>query len=97
MADDIDWLDLPGRWTYGVCGDGRVFFIKYVFFLLGFSLCYAWGQEGSLILPGACSKPGSSRVFSPDFGGKGGLAEGRARRTGSAEKGQWGMRRVLGL
>lgn len=29
MADDIDWLDLPGRWTYGVCGDGRVFFIKY--------------------------------------------------------------------
>lgn len=29
MGDDIDWLDLPGRWTYGVCGDGRVFFIKY--------------------------------------------------------------------
>lgn len=29
MADDIDWLDLPGRWTYGVCGDGRIFFIKY--------------------------------------------------------------------
>lgn len=28
MADDIDWLDLPGRWTYGVCGDGRIFFIK---------------------------------------------------------------------
>ncbi|XP_059573389.1 pleckstrin homology domain-containing family A member 6 isoform X2 [Alligator mississippiensis] len=28
MADDIDWLDLPGRWTYGVCGDGRVFFIN---------------------------------------------------------------------
>ncbi|KAJ7417792.1 pleckstrin like proteiny domain-containing family A member 5-like protein [Pitangus sulphuratus] len=27
MGDDIDWLDLPGRWTYGVCGDGRVFFI----------------------------------------------------------------------
>lgn len=29
MADDIEWLDLPGRWTYGVCGDGRIFFIKY--------------------------------------------------------------------
>lgn len=29
MGDDIDWLDLPGRWTYGVCGDGRIFFIKY--------------------------------------------------------------------
>lgn len=29
MGDDIEWLDLPGRWTYGVCGDGRVFFIKY--------------------------------------------------------------------
>jgi len=28
MADDIDWLDLPGRWTYGVCGDDRIFFIK---------------------------------------------------------------------
>ncbi|XP_010577925.1 PREDICTED: pleckstrin homology domain-containing family A member 6 [Haliaeetus leucocephalus] len=28
MGDDIDWLDLPGRWTYGVCGDGRVFFIN---------------------------------------------------------------------
>ncbi|XP_064354309.1 pleckstrin homology domain-containing family A member 6 isoform X3 [Dromaius novaehollandiae] len=28
MAEDIDWLDLPGRWTYGVCGDGRVFFIN---------------------------------------------------------------------
>ncbi|XP_058711463.1 pleckstrin homology domain-containing family A member 6 isoform X3 [Poecile atricapillus] len=27
MGDDIDWLDLPGRWTYGVCGDGRIFFI----------------------------------------------------------------------
>ncbi|XP_061218909.1 pleckstrin homology domain-containing family A member 6 isoform X9 [Neopsephotus bourkii] len=28
MGDDIDWLDLPGRWTYGVCGDGRIFFIN---------------------------------------------------------------------
>nr|XP_027300911.2 pleckstrin homology domain-containing family A member 6 isoform X13 [Anas platyrhynchos] len=28
MADDIEWLDLPGRWTYGVCGDGRIFFIN---------------------------------------------------------------------
>lgn len=30
MADEIDWLDLPGRWTYGVDRGGRVFFIKYV-------------------------------------------------------------------
>lgn len=29
MGDDIEWLDLPGRWTYGVCGDGRIFFIEY--------------------------------------------------------------------
>uniref|UniRef100_K7FFI3 Pleckstrin homology domain containing A5 n=1 Tax=Pelodiscus sinensis TaxID=13735 RepID=K7FFI3_PELSI len=28
MADDTTWLDLPGRWTYGVCGGGRVFFIN---------------------------------------------------------------------
>ncbi|XP_072774930.1 pleckstrin homology domain-containing family A member 6 isoform X10 [Taeniopygia guttata] len=27
-GDDIEWLDLPGRWTYGVCGDGRIFFIN---------------------------------------------------------------------
>nr|XP_055190164.1 pleckstrin homology domain-containing family A member 6 isoform X1 [Nyctereutes procyonoides] len=28
MAEDITWLDLPGRWTYGVDGGGRVFFIN---------------------------------------------------------------------
>lgn len=28
MAEDIDWLDLPGRWTYGVDRGGRVFFIN---------------------------------------------------------------------
>ncbi|XP_021098032.1 pleckstrin homology domain-containing family A member 6 isoform X12 [Heterocephalus glaber] len=28
MAEEIDWLDLPGRWTYGVDGGGRVFFIN---------------------------------------------------------------------
>ncbi|XP_036923077.1 pleckstrin homology domain-containing family A member 6 isoform X8 [Sturnira hondurensis] len=28
MADDVDWLDLPGRWTYGVDRGGRVFFIN---------------------------------------------------------------------
>nr|XP_028590085.1 pleckstrin homology domain-containing family A member 6 isoform X22 [Podarcis muralis] len=27
-TEDIDWLDLPGRWTYGVCRDGRIFFIN---------------------------------------------------------------------
>lgn len=30
MADEPDWLDLLGRWTYGVDPGGRVFFIKYV-------------------------------------------------------------------
>ncbi|XP_023394066.1 pleckstrin homology domain-containing family A member 6 isoform X8 [Pteropus vampyrus] len=28
MADEVDWLDLPGRWTYGVDRGGRVFFIN---------------------------------------------------------------------
>lgn len=28
MADELDWLDLPGRWTYGVDPGGRVFFIR---------------------------------------------------------------------
>ena len=37
MADEIDWLDLPGRWTYGVDRGGRVFFIKYVGLCLIFS------------------------------------------------------------
>lgn len=35
MADEIDWLDLPGRWTYGVDRGGRIFFIKYVGLFLG--------------------------------------------------------------
>lgn len=34
MADEIDWLDLPGRWTYGVDRGGRIFFIKYVVLFL---------------------------------------------------------------
>ncbi|XP_055454080.1 pleckstrin homology domain-containing family A member 6 isoform X8 [Psammomys obesus] len=28
MADEIDWLDLPGRWTYGVDRGGRIFFVN---------------------------------------------------------------------
>lgn len=36
MADEVDWLDLPGRWTYGVDRGGRVFFIKYVVCLIYF-------------------------------------------------------------
>ncbi|XP_069094600.1 pleckstrin homology domain-containing family A member 6 isoform X3 [Pleurodeles waltl] len=28
MADDVPWLDLPDKWTYGVMPDGRVFFIN---------------------------------------------------------------------
>ncbi|XP_056671759.1 pleckstrin homology domain-containing family A member 6 isoform X7 [Monodelphis domestica] len=28
MADEIDWLDLPGCWTYGVDCGGRIFFIN---------------------------------------------------------------------
>ncbi|XP_070601547.1 pleckstrin homology domain-containing family A member 7-like isoform X2 [Erythrolamprus reginae] len=27
-GEDIEWLDLPGKWTYGVCKDGRIFFIN---------------------------------------------------------------------
>lgn len=51
MADEIDWLDLPGRWTYGVDRGGRVFFIKYVglsrFAILFFlSSCPAWKVAG---------------------------------------------------
>lgn len=38
MADEIDWLDLPGRWTYGVDRGGRIFFIKYVVLFLVFPL-----------------------------------------------------------
>lgn len=36
MADEVPWLDLPGRWTYGVDRGGRVFFIKYVVGLVCF-------------------------------------------------------------
>lgn len=36
MADEVDWLDLPGRWTYGVDRGGRIFFIKYVVCLVFF-------------------------------------------------------------
>ena len=39
MADDVDWLDLPGRWTYGVDHGGRVFFIKYVVCRVYFLFC----------------------------------------------------------
>lgn len=35
-TEDVDWLDLPGRWAYGVCRDGRIFFVKYVPFWLFF-------------------------------------------------------------
>ncbi|XP_051677147.1 pleckstrin homology domain-containing family A member 6 isoform X16 [Oryctolagus cuniculus] len=28
MADEVDWLDLPGRWTYGVDRGGRIFFVN---------------------------------------------------------------------
>lgn len=51
MADEIDWLDLPGRWTYGVDRGGRIFFIKYVglsrFAILCFLLsCPTWKVAG---------------------------------------------------
>ena len=51
MADEIDWLDLPGRWTYGVDRGGRIFFIKYVglsrFAILCFlSSCPTWKVAG---------------------------------------------------
>lgn len=62
MGDDIEWLDLPGRWTYGVCGDGRIFFIEYG---PAPSRCGAWGaaKGGGLGLGCGQSSRSLSRVL----------------------------------
>ncbi|KAF6075465.1 pleckstrin homology domain containing A6 [Phyllostomus discolor] len=53
MADDVDWLDLPGRWTYGVDHGGRVFFINDE------EKSTSWVHPGtkSPIQSGHCSSP----------------------------------------
>ncbi|KAM5295390.1 pleckstrin homology domain-containing family A member 6 isoform 7-T7 [Glossophaga mutica] len=53
MADDVDWLDLPGRWTYGVDHGGRVFFINDE------EKSTSWVHPGtkSPIQSGHCSNP----------------------------------------
>ncbi|XP_045038286.2 pleckstrin homology domain-containing family A member 6 isoform X4 [Desmodus rotundus] len=53
MADDVDWLDLPGRWTYGVDHGGRVFFINDE------DKSTSWVHPGtkSPIQSGHCSSP----------------------------------------
>ncbi|XP_045697550.1 pleckstrin homology domain-containing family A member 6 isoform X7 [Phyllostomus hastatus] len=55
MADDVDWLDLPGRWTYGVDHGGRVFFINDE------------EKSTSWVHPGTKSPIQSGHCFSPDL------------------------------
>ncbi|XP_042537594.1 pleckstrin homology domain-containing family A member 6 isoform X11 [Dipodomys spectabilis] len=55
MADEIDWLDLPGRWTYGVDRGGRVFFINDE------------EKSTSWVHPGTDSPIQSGHCFSPDL------------------------------
>ncbi|XP_014447355.1 pleckstrin homology domain-containing family A member 6 isoform X3 [Tupaia chinensis] len=54
MADEIDWLDLPGRWTYGVDSGGRIFFINDE------EKSTSWVHPGteSPIQSGHCCSPG---------------------------------------
>ncbi|XP_037009084.2 pleckstrin homology domain-containing family A member 6 isoform X13 [Artibeus jamaicensis] len=55
MADDVDWLDLPGRWTYGVDHGGRVFFINDE------------EKSTSWVHPGMKSPIQSGHCFGPDL------------------------------
>ncbi|KAM8814635.1 pleckstrin homology domain-containing family A member 6 isoform 6-T6 [Rhynchonycteris naso] len=63
MADEVDWLDLPGRWTYGVDRGGRVFFINDE------EKSTSWVHPGtkSPIQSGHCSSPGLPRGWEMDF------------------------------
>ncbi|XP_066218097.1 pleckstrin homology domain-containing family A member 6 isoform X7 [Saccopteryx leptura] len=62
MADEVDWLDLPGRWTYGVDRDGRVFFINDE------EKSTSWVHPGtkSPIQSGHCSSPGLPKGWEMD-------------------------------
>nr|XP_020858626.1 pleckstrin homology domain-containing family A member 6 isoform X7 [Phascolarctos cinereus] len=55
MADEIDWLDLPGCWTYGVDCGGRIFFINDE------------KESTSWVHPGTESPIQSGQVSSPDL------------------------------
>nr|XP_020140032.1 pleckstrin homology domain-containing family A member 6 isoform X10 [Microcebus murinus] len=62
MAEEIDWLDLPGRWAYGVDGGGRVFFINDE------EKSTSWVHPGtkSPIQSGHCSCPGLPKGWEMD-------------------------------
>ncbi|XP_026635513.1 pleckstrin homology domain-containing family A member 6 isoform X11 [Microtus ochrogaster] len=62
MADEIDWLDLPGRWTYGVDRGGRIFFINDE------EKSTSWVHPGthSPIQSGYCSSPGLPKGWEMD-------------------------------
>ncbi|XP_036090302.1 pleckstrin homology domain-containing family A member 7-like [Rousettus aegyptiacus] len=63
MADEVDWLDLPGRWTYGVDRGGRVFFINDE------EKSTRWVHPGtkSPIQSGHCSSPDLPKGWEMDF------------------------------
>lgn len=62
MADEVDWLDLPGRWAYGVDRGGRVFFINDE------EKSTSWVHPGteSPIQSGYCSSPGLPKGWEMD-------------------------------
>ncbi|XP_036199231.1 pleckstrin homology domain-containing family A member 6 isoform X6 [Myotis myotis] len=62
MADEPAWLDLLGRWTYGVDPGGRVFFINDE------EKSTSWVHPGtkSPIQSGYCSSPGLPRGWEMD-------------------------------
>nr|XP_058900847.1 pleckstrin homology domain-containing family A member 6 isoform X13 [Kogia breviceps] len=62
MADEIDWLDLPGRWTYGVDRGGRVFFINDE----EKSTSWVHPGTGSPIQSGHSSSPGLPKGWEMD-------------------------------
>ncbi|KAM5202702.1 pleckstrin homology domain-containing family A member 6 isoform 6-T6 [Hipposideros larvatus] len=62
MADEVDWLDLPGRWTYGVDRGGRIFFINDE------EKSTSWVHPGteSPIQSGYCFSPGLPKGWEMD-------------------------------
>ncbi|XP_050003582.1 pleckstrin homology domain-containing family A member 6 isoform X11 [Alexandromys fortis] len=62
MADEIDWLDLPGRWTYGVDRGGRIFFINDE----EKSTSWVHPSTHSPIQSGYCSSPGLPKGWETD-------------------------------